>query len=140
MTSDFPDGALSGEQPPEEVMKAFRMANQPQPQGWRPACTLCLNGHKLAIAELTQKLGRAGLQPGSQEFMQAIQAAAQAGQAYAQDPIGATGLNGDRPDMIPPVRPADVFAGGTSYCAVCFVPQKQTSLLAAPSGWTPSGG
>jgi len=135
MTDEFPDDALIG-----AARQYFAGRGGQQPQGWRPACTLCLNGHKLAIAELTQKLGRNGLFPGSQEFMQAIQAAARAGQAYAQDPIGATGLNGDRPDMIPPVRPADVFAGGTSYCAVCFVPQKQTSLLAAPSGWTPSGG
>lgn len=145
-----PDGLLSGEQgepegnpvgvaSPELVEAAQALAQRmqaPVMQGWRPACTFCANGHKLAIGEMTQKLMNKGVSPGSPEFQQAMQAAAQAGMMFAQNPQ-APGMNGQHPDMIPPVRPADLIVNGTTLCILCFTPQKQTSLLAAPAGWSP---
>lgn len=146
-----PDGSLSGEQPEEDLdsivaaeeaapmdeeqlasLRAAMLAQMgqgPAAQSWRPACTLCLNGHKIAIAELSQKLGRMGLAPGTAEYMNAMQAAAQAGAQYGQNPMTAMGQNGAKPDMIPPVRSADVIVNGTSCCMVCFVPQKSTSII-----------
>lgn len=144
-----PDGSLSGEPAdqdteaevvsPELVEAAQQLAARMQPpamMGWRPACAFCANGHKLAIGEMTQKLSNMGVSPGSPEFQQAMQAAAQAGAMLAQNPQ-APGMNGQKPDMIPPVRGADLIVNGTGLCILCFVPGKQTSLLAAPAGWTP---
>jgi len=144
-----PDGLLSGssEDPegeqeevasPELVEAAQQMAQRMQAQqAWRPGCVPCLNGHKIAIAELAAKLKAVGLVPGDERFNQAMQAAAQAGAMYAQNPM-APGLNGQHPDMIPPVRSADIIVNGTTCCVVCFQAQKTTSLLQAGSGWSPS--
>ncbi len=63
--------------------------------------------------------------------------AAQAGQQLVRNPLAGQGMNGTSPDIIPAIRPADTMAGGTALCAVCFVPQRQTSLLAATPGWAP---
>jgi len=160
MSSELPPvGGLSGEQPEEdldaneagpmdeeqlnqlrEAMRVQVGMGMGQPQGWRPGCVLCLNGHKLAIIELSRKLQGQGLVPGTQEFSQTMQAAAQAGAMFAQNPM-APGFNGDKPDMIPPVRQADVIVNGTSCCVICFMPQKATSIIPAGSGggnlWRP---
>jgi len=145
--SDLPkDGSLSGEELPDEddlarmaAMMANQM-NQPAQSGWRPGCASCLNGHKLAIGELTAKLNGMGLSVSDPAFMQAFQAARQAGMMFAQNPMAAIGQNGTKPDMIPPIRAADVMVGGTSLCMICYMPQKQTSLLLPGAGWTPSSG
>lgn len=149
----MPDGALSGEEPEgfidpsteegaarlaERMMANQRMQQAQQP--WRPGCANCLNGHKIAMIELSQKLNRMGIPTGSQEFMQALQAAAQAGAMFAQNPAMAMGQNGTKPDMIPPVRGADTIANGNAMCAFCFMPGKETNLLLAPGGWTPGRG
>jgi hypothetical protein len=138
-----PDGSLSGEEPTPEEKEwgpLQQMAAMQAQQPWRPGCAKCLNGHKIAMIELSQKLNQAGLQTGSQEFMQALQAAAQAGAMFAQNPMMAMGQNGTKPDMIPPVRGADTIANGNAMCALCFMPGKETNLLLAPGGWTPGRG
>jgi hypothetical protein len=140
-----PDGALSGEDlPGSEESAAVAMAQMRQAamarqaaMPWRPACVNCLNGHKLAIAELVKKLNSRGLQVGDPQFQQAMQAAQQAGAMFAQNPMMAIGQNGSKPDMIPPVRPMDTIVNGNAVCALCFQPQQHTSLLIAPGGWTP---
>ncbi len=121
----------------QQAMQRAQNQFPPQPQAWRPACANCLNGNKVAIGDLVKKLNSQGLQIGDPRFQQAVQEAQQAGAQFAQNPMMAMGQNGTRPDMIPPVRPADTLAGGTALCAVCFQPQRQTSLAIATGGWTP---
>lgn len=140
------DGALSGEEPPEpspqmaeRLVQMMGAGQQPQAQTWRPACVSCLNGHKVAIADLTKKLNGQGLQIGDPQFMEAINQARQVGMMLAQNPMAAQGLNGARPDVIPPIRGADTLVNGNAVCMICFQPQKQTSLLIAPGSWTPGG-
>ena len=130
-----PEEQLTEEQQAELAMAMQRMMGGGQ--SWRPACLVCLNNHKIAIAEISGKLASRGIAPGTPEFVEAMQAAAQAGQMLAQNPMAVLGQNGSKPDVIPPVRQADVFVNGNTLCAVCFVPQKQTSLLAAGPGWRP---
>lgn len=93
--------------------------------GWRPACVSCFNEHKLAIMRVSQKLVKADVQPGTPEFAQAVQQAAQIGQVLMNNPMALQGLNGTKPDIIPAVRPADVLVGGNGVCGVCFQPQEE---------------
>jgi hypothetical protein len=124
---------------PELVQAARDMFSQRQqaPPPWRPQCVICLNGHKLAIETVKDKLVASGLAIGSPEFIEQIRQAAQAGQMLMMNPMALQGMNGTRPDIIPAVRLADVMIGGSGVCAYCYVPQKQTSLLTAPGGWVP---
>jgi hypothetical protein len=132
--SESPGDQLSGD------VAAMLQQRAQASQGWRPGCTNCTNNHKLAIMELTQKLGQRGMSPGSPEFAEQMQYAIQVGQAFAQNPLAFQSMNGDMPDMIPPIRGADIMVGGTGFCIFCFTPQKQTSLAIAPSGWHPGMG
>lgn len=131
MTPEEPEGMDPGRL---EQLRAM-MGNMGQPSGWRPACASCLNGHKVAIIDLAAKLARQGIAEGTQEFSQAMQAAAIAGQALAQG--HALGMNGQKPDVIPPVQQADTMLNGTGVCFRCFPAQKQTSLLMAGPNWNP---
>jgi hypothetical protein len=138
------DGALSGEEMPDPAEVAAIAQQQMmeamaarQPQGWRPACVNCLNGHKIAVAEFVKKMQGLGMQVGDPRFSEALNAARHAGMIFAQNPMAAIGQNGTKPDMIPPIRPADTIVNGSAVCMVCFMPQKQTNLLIAPGGWTP---
>lgn len=110
------------------------------PQAWRPGCINCANNHKLATAELIERLGKQGLRMGDPEFMQRVRQALQVGQLFAQNPLAFEGMNGTTPEMIPPVRPADLLVSGNGVCLICFVPQKQTTLSIAPAGWHPGMG
>jgi len=121
----------------EAAREFFANRQPPAAGGWRPQCVICLNAHKLAIEEVKDKLVKGGLELGSPEFVEKMQEAARFGQAMMANPMALQGMNGDKPDIIPGVRPADIIIGGTGVCAYCYVPQKQTSLLAAPGGWTP---
>jgi hypothetical protein len=136
-----PDAPEDREPTPEEAAQmaaAFQQMMAPQ-QAWRPACCNCLNNHKIAIQELAGKLKAAGIVQGMPEFMQAMQSALEAGAQMAQNPFAMQGQNGTHPDLIPPVRPADVFVNGNTVCMVCFTPMKQSGLLAAGAGWRPGG-
>lgn len=121
------------EEPTQEQMAAWaaqmRMM-QPPRQEW--ACVACLNTQKLMVAEMTQALEKGGIRQGTEEYGQAIGAALQLGQMVAMNPGMLAELpDGQKPPMIPPVRNATVMVQGTSLCAHCYVPQKQTSLVVA---------
>jgi hypothetical protein len=143
--SEEPQGTGADGEPDEPLgendlaaMAARMQQLQAMSQAWRPACVSCLNEHKLAIIALQHRLQSTGIAPGSPEFAQAMNQAAQAGQMMAQNPAMAMGMNGTKPDIIPAVRPADTMLNGTALCAVCFPAQKQTGLIAAGgSGWRP---
>jgi hypothetical protein len=125
-----------------EMAQAFQRMMVPAPQAWRPACVSCLNAHKIAIMEVAGKLKARNILPGTDEFSQAMGEAAQAGAILANNPAEVLGQNGARPDVIPPVREADVLVNGNSVCVVCFQPapnQGGGRLLAAGPG-LPGGG
>lgn len=125
--SGLPDiGQLAEDQAPDPgAAGAIDLRQMLQAQGWRPVCVNCLNNHKLAISRISKKLVAAGVQPGNPQFQEALQESAQWGQIIAQNPMALQGMNGQEPDIIPVVRPADVFVNGNSVCAFCFMPQEQ---------------
>lgn len=128
-----PEEELTDEQR-AQMAAAFQQMMTP-PQAWRPACAPCLSNHKIAIAEVSGKLKANGIVPGTPEFIQAMQDALRAGSILAQDPTAVLGNNGSKPDVIPPVREADVLVNGNSVCLLCFQPApRQTGLLAAGPG------
>ena len=139
--SEDPQGLPPGTDPDRVAQLRAAMASmqfpeaQQPPPGWRPWCASCANNQKVAVIELASKLQGLGLAEGSQEFAQVMQKAAMAGQAVARGQ--AIGMNGTKPDLIPPVNQADVMVGGTGLCLGCLPAQKQTSLLVGTPGWPP---
>lgn len=131
-----PDDLAGDQQPVAMRMQDLAGALQGA-AGWRPACANCVNEHELAIMAVSKKLIAAGIGPGSPEFAQAMQNAVALGQMLMQNPFALQGMNGAKPDVIPAVRPADMFVNGTTCCAICFTPGMQSSLTVAPAGWTP---
>lgn len=140
---------MAAEQPEElpdvdsltEAVQEFRQMMPADQGGWRPACANCLNYHKLGIMAVSAKLMKAGIQPGSPKFGQAMHQAVQMGQVLMHNPIALQGLNGAKPDVIPAVRPADTMVNGNAVCAVCFQPQEQQpgqGLVVAQASFNPS--
>lgn len=116
--------AREADEPTEDQVRAMAKqiaAARAVQQSWRPACTMCVNVNKLALAGLSAKMAEDGIKEGSPEWMDRANLATIEGQKAYQEgrelPEGA----------LPPVRPADIMVAGTGLCMYCFQPTRPPS-------------